>query len=270
MSLNSSGIYRFYADSGVGVKASSGAVRQQFARQFAKPVRMAPAVWQQESPITGAPGLRWDRFDAASRAQNPLSRPLDVILASLMILGFLPLFLLVMIAIWLDDPGPVVFSHRRVGYKGRMFPCYKFRSMYVGAERRLEEMLREDPELRRLWERDHKLHADPRVTRIGRILRVSSLDELPQLFNVLRGEMSLVGPRPIVRAEIARYGQYINHYYAVRPGLTGLWQVAGRSSVSYRRRVAADVKYARVHSLAMDLRILVATIPSVSMGRGSC
>jgi undecaprenyl-phosphate galactose phosphotransferase len=108
------------------------------------------------------------------------------------------------------------------------------------------------------------------VTRVGKVLRVTSLDELPQLFNVLRGDMSIVGPRPIVAEEIARYGRYIHHYYSVRPGLTGLWQVSGRSSVTFRRRVAADIKYARDRTLTFDARILAATIPAVATGRGSC
>ncbi|MCJ2188398.1 sugar transferase [Novosphingobium sp. 2638] len=214
--------------------------------------------------------LRWDRWDKASRPASPLARPVDLIGALVLILILLPVFIVVAVAIWIDDPGPAVFAHRRVGRDGRSFPCLKFRSMYVGAEQRLEHILRANPDLREIWERDHKLPDDPRVTRIGRLLRITSLDELPQLFNVVRGEMSLVGPRPIVQAEIARYGRYIYHYYAVRPGLTGLWQVSGRSSVAYRRRVAADVKYARVHTLLMNWKILFATIPAVATGRGSC
>ena len=214
--------------------------------------------------------LRWDRWDKASRPANPLTRPVDLLGAIALIVLLLPIFIVLAVAIWVDDPGPVVFAHRRVGRDGRSFRCLKFRSMYVGAERKLEQILRGNPELKEIWERDHKLPEDPRITRIGKLLRVTSLDELPQLFNVVRGEMSLVGPRPIVRAEVARYGRYIHHYYAVRPGLTGLWQVTGRSSVAYRRRVAADVKYARVHTMGMNWKILFATIPAVATGRGSC
>lgn len=214
--------------------------------------------------------LLWDSGENLSRPQHPLSRPVDVMLAAAMIIFFAPLFALVAIAIFVADPGPVLFAHRRVGRNGRSFPCLKFRSMYVGAEQRLEAILKGDPALRAVWEREHKLPDDPRITRIGKFLRVTSLDELPQLFNVLKGEMSLVGPRPIVLAEVSRYGRYIRHYYAVRPGLTGLWQVSGRSSTTYRRRVAADVKYARIRSFSTDIRILAATIPAVVSGRGSC
>lgn len=213
---------------------------------------------------------RWDCWESLARPDNVLSRPMDVAIALVMIALFLPLFALVATAIWLDDRGPIIFGHRRIGRNGRRFSCYKFRSMQVDAEARLERMLRDDPVLKAQWDLDQKLAVDPRVTRIGRFLRVTSLDELPQLFNVLAGDMSIVGPRPIVRAEIGRYGRYIHHYLAVRPGLTGLWQVSGRSSVTYRRRVAADIKYARSRTLYGDVAILAATIPAVAAGRGSC
>lgn len=226
--------------------------------------------------LTAAPALaarkvrlRWGQFqDMVDR--NPLARPIDVVLAATMLVVFAPLMALVALVVWAVDPGPVIFAHRRVGHGGRSFPCYKFRSMYVGAEQRLQAILAEDPELRAQWERDHKLPDDPRVTRIGRILRATSLDELPQLVNVLRGDMSLVGPRPIVKAETRRYGRYLRHYLAVRPGLTGLWQVSGRSETTYRRRVAADVHYTRRRTFGFDIRILAATLPAVLAGKGSC
>lgn len=213
--------------------------------------------------------LRWER-ETAIRPEHPLSRPLDILLAVVLIAFLAPVLLIVAAAIWICDPGPVVFAHRRVGRDGRSFECLKFRSMCTNAEARLAALLRDDPALRAMWERDHKLPRDPRVTRIGAFLRVTSLDELPQLFNVLRGDMSLVGPRPIVTAEIPKYGRYIRHYCSVRPGLTGLWQVSGRSSTTYRRRVAADVRYARSRSLGLDMRILFATVPAVITGKGSC
>lgn len=240
--------------------------RAEISHQFRAPTRQPLVV----RPVGRRTQLRWDRGDLRARPEHPLSRPVDVVLAAIMILFFAPMFILVAAAIWIADPGPVLFAHRRVGRNGRSFPCLKFRSMYVGAEQRLEAILRSDPALRECWEREHKLPNDPRITGIGKFLRVTSLDELPQLFNVLKGEMSLVGPRPIVLAEVSRYGRYIRHYYAVRPGLTGLWQVSGRSSTTYRRRVAADVKYARIRSLGTDIRILAATIPAVVTGRGSC
>lgn len=142
-----------------------------------------------------------------------------------------------------EDPGPVIFKHMRVGKNGKSFPCYKFRSMCVDAKQMLEKYLRENPEARMEWERDFKLKNDPRVTPIGEFLRRTSLDELPQIFNVLKGEMSLVGPRPIVQEEVPRYGKHIKKYYSVKPGITGLWQVSGRSDISYPERVALDVEY---------------------------
>jgi exopolysaccharide production protein ExoY len=199
-----------------------------------------------------------------------ISRMLDVTVALILLVFLLPVLALVALLVLVADPGPVIFAHQRVGRDGRSFPCYKFRSMYVGAEERLARILALRPDLRREWEESHKLTDDPRVTPIGRFLRFSSLDELPQLVNVLKGEMSLVGPRPIVAAEVPRYGRFIADYYRIKPGLTGLWQVSGRSSTTYRRRVASDVLYARRKCLALDLRILVVTVPAVIAGRGSC
>jgi exopolysaccharide production protein ExoY len=141
--------------------------------------------------------------------------------------------------------------------------------MAVDAEARLSELLKNDPVARLEWDRDHKLKNDPRITPIGNFLRKSSLDELPQLFNVLIGEMSLVGPRPIVIGEVARYGRYFQQYCSVRPGITGLWQISGRNDVTYRRRVAMDVTYARAQSYGLNMRILVGTVPSVLFARGS-
>ena len=141
--------------------------------------------------------------------------------------------------------------------------------MVVDADARLRNLLETSAEARAEWERDHKLRDDPRVIGIGRFLRKTSLDELPQLWNVVRGDMSLVGPRPIVVGEISRYGRYFEHYCAVRPGITGLWQVGGRNDVSYRRRVAYDVTYSRARSCAMNVKIIAYTVPSVLFQRGS-
>jgi undecaprenyl-phosphate galactose phosphotransferase len=196
------------------------------------------------------------------------SRLLDIVGAVALIIFLAPVMVLTAIAIYVVDPGPVIFAHQRVGRNGRAFPCLKFRTMYVGAEGRLGELLKHE-HLRREWERDQKLSRDPRITQIGQFLRVTSLDELPQLFNVLVGAMSLVGPRPIVMDEVPRYGRFIASYYSVKPGLTGLWQVSGRSSTTYRRRVAADVIYVRSKCIFLDLRILAATLPAVLGCRGS-
>ena len=193
----------------------------------------------------------------------------DVCVALVALAFFLPLMMLIAALIFVSDPGPIFFAHRRIGKGGRHFHCLKFRSMAVDAERRLAELLASDPVARAEWARDHKLRHDPRITPIGAFLRKSSLDELPQLFNVLRGQMSLVGPRPIVDAEAMRYGRYFAHYCSVRPGITGLWQVSGRNNTSYRRRVAIDVAYSRSRSAVLDMKILAMTVPSVVLARGS-
>lgn len=207
--------------------------------------------------------------EGAGRIDSALIRLLDIIIALCMLVALAPLMALTAIIIFASDPGPIFFAHSRIGRYGRKFPCLKFRSMVVDAEARLQHLLRTDPVARAEWDRDHKLRNDPRIIGIGRFLRKSSIDELPQLFNVLTGDMSIVGPRPIVSAEVPRYGRYFQHYCMVRPGITGLWQVSGRNDTSYRRRVAFDVVYCRTQSLAMNVRIIAATVPSVLMQSGS-
>jgi len=184
-------------------------------------------------------------------------------------LVLLPLLLGVALCIYAQDGGPVVFAHRRIGRNGRYFHCLKFRSMAVDAQERLAQLLAADPAARAEWEKDHKLRNDPRVTKLGAFLRKTSLDELPQLINVLRGEMSLVGPRPIVDGEVEKYGSRFSRYCAVKPGITGLWQVSGRNDTSYRTRVALDCLYARRRNLGLDAYILAATVPAVLTRRGS-
>jgi lipopolysaccharide/colanic/teichoic acid biosynthesis glycosyltransferase len=159
------------------------------------------------------------------------------------------------------DGGPVLYRHQRVGQRGRAFDCLKFRTMILGADQCLAEYLQLSPEAASEWQREHKLRMDPRVTGIGRILRESSLDELPQLFNVLRGEMSLVGPRPVTAAELKeRYGSSASICLSVPPGITGLWQVSGRTTTGYERRVQLDRQYVSNWSLLKDLEILVRTL----------
>jgi len=204
--------------------------------------------------------------DAASRV---VIRVLDIVLASALLVFLGPMMLLIAVCTYVADPGPILFAHRRVGYRGQVFACLKFRSMAVNAAERLQDLLERDPVAREEWARDHKLRDDPRIVGIGRFLRKSSLDELPQLFNVLRGEVSLVGPRPIVAEEIERYGRYFARYCDVKPGITGLWQVSGRNDVTYRRRVAIDVKYAAIHSVGLYFKILALTVPMVLISRGS-
>jgi lipopolysaccharide/colanic/teichoic acid biosynthesis glycosyltransferase len=208
-----------------------------------------------------------------NRGENSLAfiemRALDIAVAFTLLILFLPVLVLIAALIKLQDGGPALFWQLRLGHGGRRFACFKFRSMVMDAPAKLEAYLESNPAARAEWQRDHKLRNDPRITALGAFLRKSSLDELPQLLNVLRGDMSMVGPRPIVDAEIVRYGRFIRHYCSVRPGITGLWQVSGRNDVSYRRRVAMDVLYVRNHSFRGNLQILAKTVPSVLLRRGS-
>ncbi len=198
-----------------------------------------------------------------------LTRALDVTLCVIALAFLAPILVLVTLLVFVTDPGPVFFAHRRIGRGGVAFPCLKFRTMVVNAEERLQALLASSAEHRAEWARDHKLKDDPRITSIGSFLRKSSLDELPQLFNILMGDMSIVGPRPIVLAEVSRYGRYFEDYCTVRPGLTGVWQISGRNDVTYRRRVAMDVAYARTKSVALDMRVILLTIPAVLKAKGS-
>jgi len=211
----------------------------------------------------GAPPATW-------KSSIPLAiRVLDVVVSLAALVFLMPLILVLAALIRLQDGGPAVFSQRRIGQGGRLFNCLKLRSMTVDADRRLEILLASDEAARSEWELTQKLRKDPRITPLGLFLRRSSLDEIPQLINVLRGEMSLVGPRPIVQRERSRYGRRFAAYCRVPPGITGLWQVSGRSDTLYRRRVAMDVLYSRKKSLTMDLWILVRTIPAVLTRSGS-
>jgi lipopolysaccharide/colanic/teichoic acid biosynthesis glycosyltransferase len=195
--------------------------------------------------------------------------PLNQLVAALLLILLSPLLAIIVFLIWQRDGAPVLFAHYRVGYEGKLFRCMKFRTMLRNSEEVLSDLLRNDPQARVEWERDHKLVNDPRVTRIGSFLRRSSLDELPQLLNVLRGEMNLVGPRPITVAELARYGRVRWHYLSVRPGITGLWQVSGRNNTTYEQRVALDRRYVEQRSLWLDLGILLRTMRVVAVREGA-
>jgi exopolysaccharide production protein ExoY len=196
-------------------------------------------------------------------------RVLDAAVALAALLLLLPLLLFIAVMIWGSDGGSPIFRHRRLGRYGRPFGCLKFRSMVPDGEAVLARHLAANPEARAEWEAYHKLTHDPRVTTLGQVLRKTSLDELPQLWNVLCGEMSLVGPRPIVQAEVVRYGADFITCFSVPPGLTGLWQVSGRSDTSYAERVALDRAYASQWTLTRDLGILIKTVPAVLSQRGS-
>jgi len=196
-------------------------------------------------------------------------RATDLAIASIALLFLLPLMFLVAILVHLDG-GEVIFGHTRVGTGGRLFRVLKFRTMCPSADQRLTAYLERNEAARHEWQLTQKLRNDPRVTWVGSFLRKSSIDELPQLLNVLRGEMSIVGPRPIVQSEIAKYGHYIRHYNRCRPGITGLWQVSGRNDVAYRRRVAFDTIYSRhVGDLRFELGVVLKTIPAVLRSTGS-
>lgn len=180
-----------------------------------------------------------------------------------------PILLFLAIAVGIDNRGGIIFAHKRVGRNGEEFPCYKFQTMVKNADEVLAQYLSANEEARKEWEANFKLTDDPRVTRLGAFLRKTSLDELPQIFNVLKGEMSLVGPRPIVREEVKKYGNHIREYYMVRPGITGMWQASGRSDTTYDERVAMDTWYVKNWSIWLDLKYLLQTFSAVLHKKGA-
>jgi exopolysaccharide production protein ExoY len=197
-----------------------------------------------------------------------VKRFLDIVGSLLLAALFCPLILAIVVLMGSEE-GAIIYKHRRIGRDGRTFECLKFRTMVPNADQVLRELLERDPAINAEWLRDHKLRCDPRVTRIGRFLRRTSLDELPQLWNVIRGEMSLVGPRPVVREELLRYGRNVRAYLSAKPGITGLWQIKGRNDTDYRRRVALDAYYVRNQNLLLDLYILLQTTRVVLGGIGA-
>lgn len=194
---------------------------------------------------------------------------LDIVGASLGLLALSPIFLFIAITMKFTDPGPIIYRRRVVGVGGKVFDAFKFRTMVVNSQEVLEDLLARDPEAREEWEQFYKLKKDPRITWVGNLLRKTSIDELPQLLNVLRGEMSLVGPRMITMEEVERYGKWGLNLHTVKPGITGLWQVAGRSELTYEERVRLDMRYIRNYSIWLDLQILFQTIPAVLMSKGA-
>ena len=205
----------------------------------------------------------------AARMSTTLYGAANQFAAAVLLLLFAPLMAAAAWLIWKRDGAPILFGHYRVGQDGRMFRCLKFRTMVRDSEAVLARLLREDAAARAEWERDQKLDNDPRVTPVGRFLRKTSLDELPQLFNVLRGEMNLVGPRPITFGELQRYQGTRWHYLCVRPGMTGLWQVSGRNNTSYNERVALDRQYVEGRSAWLDFGILLRTVKVVLNSEGA-
>lgn len=192
-----------------------------------------------------------------------MKRALDIVVAGSALVLLSPVMATVALLVHRSIGSPVIFAHDRVGFGGRTFQCLKFRTMVVDGDAILQAHLSADPDAMREWTETRKLRNDPRVTKLGHILRKTSLDELPQLWNVLRGDMSCVGPRPIVPAELENYRLHARHYLRARPGLTGIWQVSGRSSTSYRQRIVMDTHYARNWSLWLDLQLLARTPPAV-------
>lgn len=228
-----------------------------------------------EPPFCSAPGsvtlVAFPRFHPEHRGSHRLHAPgrgalkrsADVMIAIILVVLLAPLLTLIASLIYLTMGRPILFSHNRVQFRGLTFKCYKFRTMVSNAREELEVYLRQSPEAAEEWKLYHKLKIDPRVKPLGKLLRKASLDELPQLINVLRGEMSFVGPRPVTADELCRYKSSQRYYLQVRPGITGLWQVSGRSSTCYSYRVALDRKYVASWSLGLDIKIIIKTLPAV-------
>lgn len=200
---------------------------------------------------------------------TPFKRILDVVIAVVALVFLAPLILVFAILIKRNDGCSAIFTQSRVGRDGELFNCYKLRSMVPNAEDVIRDLFAKDPAARFEWQNTQKLKNDPRITPIGQFIRKTSIDELPQLINVIKGEMSIVGPRPIVQAEAEKYGSSFGAYCAVRPGLTGLWQVSGRSETTYAERVELDEQYAKNRSFWGDVKIILMTIPAVLLSRGA-
>lgn len=197
-----------------------------------------------------------------------IKRLFDIFTSTILLMLLSPLFIYLYIKIS-KDGGSVVYGHTRVGMKGKKFNCYKFRSMVINSQEVLAHLLATDPVAKAEWDKDFKLKNDPRITKIGHFIRKTSIDELPQLLNVLKGDMSLVGPRPVTEKELERYRQYVKYYLAVRPGITGLWQISGRNDITYNERIRLDVRYIITWSLLKDFIILFKTVSVVLFRKGA-
>lgn len=199
---------------------------------------------------------------------NIIKRLFDFVVAGLSIILLSPLFLVIGLMIKIDSKGKVIYKHKRIGKDGKYIYLYKFRSMYSDSKERLEELLR-NPKIKKEWEENYKLNNDPRITKVGNFLRKSSLDELPQLFNILCGDMSIVGPRPVIDSEIEKFGSDKDKLLSVTPGLTGWWACNGRSSTSYDERVALELYYVDNRSILLDIKVIIKTVLSVIKGDGA-
>jgi exopolysaccharide production protein ExoY len=237
--------------------------------QHDMPNRTAAVAAFSAGETASAPGRHTADAPVPPSPDYPLKEAFDRMVATLALAALSPLLMLIAALIYIADPGSVFYSQERIGRNGRKFACRKFRSMVQDGDAVLERHLQENPDAHREWSETRKLKDDPRVTPVGVVLRKSSLDELPQLVNIARGEMSLVGPRPIVEDEAPYYGEKLPFYLAVRPGLTGLWQISGRNDVSYDERVRLDTHYVRNLNFLGDLAIILRTVRVVLVGRGS-
>ena len=211
-----------------------------------------------------------EAFPGRNSQTESIARTLfDKGFALLALVFFAPFIGAIALLLWATEGGPVFFAHKRIGKDGRVFRCLKFRTMAVDAEEQLQRLLERDPDARAQWESNQKLDDDPRITCLGEFFRKTSLDELPQFWNVLKGEMAIVGPRPIVAAELPRYGDHIADYLSVKPGITGAWQVNGRSKTTYEERVKMDVEYVRGRTFWKDLGIVVKTVKVLIFSEGA-
>lgn len=200
----------------------------------------------------------------------PTKRIFDILFSLFALLATFPIFLTLAVIIRLTSKGPAVYGHQRVGRGGKPFKCLKFRSMYQDADERLTELLQQNPEYAAEWEANRKLKKDPRITPIGQFLRKTSLDELPQFLNVLKGDLSVVGPRPVVADEVVQYyKEKAPKILSVRPGVTGLWQVSGRSNTSYSHRVELDEHYVENRSFGLDMTLVLKTVPALLTRKGA-
>jgi exopolysaccharide production protein ExoY len=270
-------------DEALGSKPSRGPAKAAHGREVSIiAIRRSPLRLVSSAAARLVPGgLALDPSDLdtvvelrGKRAQGPVGgaskRALDITVALCALVVLAPIMAIIALLILVTMGRPVVFVQQRVGFGRAMFGCFKFRTMVPDAQERLARYLAENPEAALLWRDTQKLRHDPRITWLGHVLRKTSLDELPQLFNVLRGQMSCVGPRPVIATELARYGAHAGDYLSAKPGLTGMWQVGGRSTTSYAHRVNCDRYYVRRWSLMLDVVIMLRTIPAVMRFRDSC
>jgi len=228
----------------------------------------ATSIWTSVRDFGGALGLTTS--NKLKMAWNLwIKRFLDLVVVVIGGLFILPFLLIIAVLVKISSPGPVLYGHKRLGMNGKHFTAYKFRSMVIDSQERLQKLFETNPELKKEWDKNHKLQNDPRVTAIGRFLRRTSMDEFPQLINILKGEMSLVGPRPIVDEEVCKYGEDFNWIFSVRPGMTGMWQVSGRSEADYAARVLYDTYYLQSWSVWLDIWILFMTFGAVIRGKGA-